>query len=77
MPNYKLYYFDFGFGAGGRAEYIRVMFHYMGVPFEDVRFDKAEFQQKYKSRNFLGYLIQAIFMQKCHSEQYPFSKSMA
>ena len=44
MPQYKLYYFDFG----GRGEFIRVMFHYAGVPFEDVRFSFPEWGQTYK-----------------------------
>uniref|UniRef100_A0A914C9B5 glutathione transferase n=1 Tax=Acrobeloides nanus TaxID=290746 RepID=A0A914C9B5_9BILA len=46
MANYKLYYFDFG----GRAEFIRIMFHYAGVPFEDVRFSFQEWGQNWKHK---------------------------
>uniref|UniRef100_A0A6P7H0G5 glutathione transferase n=1 Tax=Diabrotica virgifera virgifera TaxID=50390 RepID=A0A6P7H0G5_DIAVI len=38
MPNYKLTYFN----VTGRAEPARVMLHYGGIPFEDVRIEHAD-----------------------------------
>ncbi|CAG9837875.1 unnamed protein product [Diabrotica balteata] len=38
MPSYKLTYFNFT----GRAEPIRILLHYGGIPFEDVRVEKAD-----------------------------------
>ncbi|XP_057368616.1 glutathione S-transferase 1-like [Daphnia carinata] len=41
MPQYKLHYFNFR----GMAELTRLIFHYAGVAFEDVRFEKSEWPQ--------------------------------
>jgi glutathione S-transferase len=38
MPEYKLYYFP----LRARAEAIRLMFHYKGIPFDDVRVSDNE-----------------------------------
>lgn len=40
MPSYKVIYFD----SRGRGELPRLLFHAAGVPFEDVRLTKEEFQ---------------------------------
>uniref|UniRef100_A0A914DFH0 glutathione transferase n=1 Tax=Acrobeloides nanus TaxID=290746 RepID=A0A914DFH0_9BILA len=40
MTHYKLYYFD----MGGRAEFMRMMFHYAGASFEDDKLYKEEFE---------------------------------
>ncbi len=41
MPQYKLYYFNFR----GLGELARLILHYAGVAFEDVRFEKSEWAQ--------------------------------
>jgi len=41
MPTYKLIYFD----ARGRAEVCRLLFAAAGVPYEDVRIDKAKWAE--------------------------------
>lgn len=38
MPDYKLHYFNFR----GLGELIRLILHYAGVTFEDVRFERSE-----------------------------------
>jgi glutathione S-transferase len=42
MPQYKLYYFP----LRARAEAIRLVFHYKGIPFEDVRIPRDEWESK-------------------------------
>jgi hypothetical protein len=48
MVVYKLTYFD----LRGIAEAIRLMFHYLEIPFEDIRI-KPENWQEFKPSNFL------------------------
>lgn len=38
MPSYKLYYFN----VRGRGELARLVLNYAGVPFEDYRFEMAD-----------------------------------
>lgn len=42
MPQYKLYYFN----GRGRAELARLVFAAAGVPYEDVRFTKDDWNKK-------------------------------
>ena len=45
MPaSYKLYYFS----GKGRGEIVRQMFAICGLPYEDIRFEKDEWYEKYK-----------------------------
>jgi glutathione S-transferase len=41
MPTYKLTYF----AARGRAELVRVLFHYTGTPFEDVQLKREAWME--------------------------------
>jgi hypothetical protein len=41
MTQYKLHYFNFR----GLGELARLIFHYAGVAFEDVRFERSEWPQ--------------------------------
>jgi len=45
-PAYKLYYFP----GRGRAEFIRYMFAFAEVPFEDVRLEREVFRSEYKPK---------------------------
>jgi glutathione S-transferase len=45
MPEYTLYYFP----TRGKAEAIRLLFHYKGIPFEDVRLSDQEWVSKKSS----------------------------
>jgi hypothetical protein len=44
---YTLHYFD----VRGRAEPIRLLFHYTGTPFNDVRIPKQEWRAKKQSKS--------------------------
>ncbi len=44
MPKYVLHYFD----AQGRGEVIRLLFHHVGVEFEDRRFKSEEWYNELK-----------------------------
>ncbi|KAL3114473.1 hypothetical protein niasHT_011602 [Heterodera trifolii] len=51
VQQYKLYYFD----ARGVVEPIRLLLHYVGQPFENIRFkDFEEWEKTYKSEFFYG-----------------------
>lgn len=50
MATYKLYYFD----IKGRAEIIRMVLKQAGIEFEDIRFKKKEWLEKYKTLSPLG-----------------------
>lgn len=46
MPQYKFYYFNFR----GLGEMSRLILHYAGVAFEDIRFEKSEWPQHKASK---------------------------
>jgi prostaglandin-H2 D-isomerase / glutathione transferase len=41
MPEYKLYYFD----VKGLGEAIRLVLHYVGQPFQDIRISSEQWEE--------------------------------
>ncbi|CAD5219443.1 unnamed protein product [Bursaphelenchus xylophilus] len=53
MPEYELLYF----AAPGRAETIRLMLHYAGIPFKDTRVDFKEWSELKKNKERVPYEV--------------------
>lgn len=53
MPTYKLYYFN----GRGRAELARIIMHYAGVEFEDIRFGQDQWPEYKESKSLVRVIV--------------------